>query len=87
MKVKVSHIKKILIQRLGEKGVSLSTVPCFIKDLDNFFSDNPNMSHLQADEHLHYLGWNDFELDYHTLQFALACIEADKLKGLEHELA
>ena len=87
MKVKVSHIKKILIKRLEEKGVSLNTVPCFIKDLNNFFSANPYMNHLQANERLHYLGWNDFELDYQTLQLVFACIEAGNLKESEHKLA
>jgi hypothetical protein len=26
---------------------------------------------------LHYLGWHEVEIDYHTLQLALACFEME----------
>ena len=41
------------------------------------------MNHLQINKRLQFLGWNDFELDYHTLQLAIACFEAEGLKSLE----
>ncbi len=35
---------------------------------------NPNMNFSQVNERLHYIGWNDIELDYHTFQLAKECL-------------
>jgi len=43
-----------------------------------FFYLNPNMSLSQVNERLHYLGWNDIELDYHTYQLAIECLDKSK---------
>lgn len=40
------------------------------------------MNLLEMNERLHYLGWDDFELDHYTLQLATACFEAKGLKSL-----
>ena len=45
------------------------------------------MNLLQVNQRLHLLGWDSFELDYHTLQLAIACFEAEGLKGLENKPA
>jgi len=42
------------------------------------------MNLLQVNKRLHLLGWDSVELDYHTLQLAIACFEAEGLKGLEN---
>jgi hypothetical protein len=34
---------------------------------------------------LHLLGWDDFELDYRTLELATAYIETEGLKNLENK--
>jgi len=39
------------------------------------------MDLLQAINRLRYLGWNDFELDYHTYQLAKECLENKGLKS------
>jgi hypothetical protein len=41
------------------------------------------MNHLQINKRLHFLGWDDFEMDYHTLQLAKACFEAESLNSLQ----
>jgi len=43
------------------------------------------MNLLQVNKRLHLLGWGSFELDYHTLQLAIAYFEAEGLKALENE--
>jgi hypothetical protein len=43
------------------------------------------MNLLHVNKRLHSLGWDGFELDYHTLQLAIACFEAEGLKTLENK--
>ena len=45
------------------------------------------MNLLQINKGLHLLGWDNFELDYHTLQLAIACFEAEGLKSLGNKPA
>ncbi len=35
------------------------------------------MNPLQANEKLQFLGWDDIEVDYHTMQLAIACFETE----------
>ncbi len=78
----MNSIKQILLERLKSKGVDANIVPGFISNLANAISFNPQMNHLQINKRLHFLGWDDFELDYHTLQLATAILETEGLKGL-----
>lgn len=41
------------------------------------FATDPKMNHLKANRQLQFLGWNDIEVDYHTLQIAIACFEEE----------
>jgi len=63
--------------------MDLSMIHGFIRDLANTILPNPHMNLLQLNKRLHSLGWDGFELDYHTLQLAIACFEAEGLKSLE----
>ncbi len=49
-----------------------------MKALAVFFYINPNMSLSQVNERLHFLGWNDIELDYHTHQLAIECFDKSR---------
>lgn len=60
-----------------------NTILGFILSLKSCLIDNPNMNNFQINKRLQFLGWDDFELDYHTLQLAIACFEAEGLKSLE----
>ena len=79
----LSQHKQILMHRLEKKGMEKNTILGFILSLKSCLLDNPNMNHLEINKRLQFLGWDDFELDYHTLQLAIACFEAEGLKGLE----
>ena len=79
----LSQHKQILINRLEKKGMEKNTILGFILSLKSCLIDNPNMNHFQINKRLQFLGWDDFELDYHTLQLAIACFEAEGLKSLE----
>jgi hypothetical protein len=70
--------KQTLMSRLEKKGLGKSTIPGFIWSLKRCLLDNPDMNLLQANQRLHFLGWNDVDLDYHTLQLAIANFEAEE---------
>ena len=81
MKTIVSHIKQILIQRLEKKGIEKTKIPGLLRDLANFDLANPLVDLFYVNERMHYLGWNDLKMDYHTLQLAIAYFEAEGLKS------
>ena len=66
---------QILIERLEKKGMGSGEIPGFIRDLTNALFVNPHSDHLQLNEQLHLLGWDDLDLDYRTLEIATACFE------------
>ena len=68
------YIKQILLHRLKTIVVEPNLISGLMKALAVFFYLNPNMSLSQVNERLHYLGWNDIELDYHTYQLAIECL-------------
>ena len=73
----------ILIKRLEKKGMEQGIIHGFIRDLANTILVNPHMNLLQVNKQLHFLGWDGFELDNHTLDLAIACFEAEGLESLE----
>jgi len=77
MEAHAIDIERSLIQRLEKKGISTAIIPRFIKDLRNSLSDDPCMSLTQVNRHLHILGWNEVQIDYHTFQLATAYFEND----------
>lgn len=72
------NIKQIFLQRLKKIGVEPNLISGLMKALSSFFFLNPNMNLLQVNERLHYLGWNDIELDYHTYQLAIECLDKSR---------
>ena len=70
--------KQTLMRRLEIKGLDKSIIPGFIWILKRWLRDNPDMDHLEANQRLHCLGWDDVDLDYHTMQLAIANFEADQ---------
>ena len=73
------NIKQIFLQRLNKIGVEPTLISGLMKALAGFFFLNPNMNLLQVNERLHYLGWDDIELDYHTFQLAVECLGKEKI--------
>ena len=60
-------------------------MPGFIRSLVNSCSNDPQMSLSQINRRLRYLGWEGIELDYHTLQLAIACLEDEGLENMENK--
>ena len=88
MPISLTELKKRLIERLEMKGMEPGMVPGFMRLLENAVMVKPNMGLTEAAERLENLGWDGFELDYHTLQLAIACFEVegdgDKQKGVSN---
>ena len=63
---------RTVIDRLVRKGMDITSIPNYIRDLAYIISFN-NLSSLQGlNRRLQLLGWDDFELDEYTLQLILA---------------
>ena len=70
-------IRGALIGRLRLLGVDRGLLPWLIRNLAAAHRINPHMNHRQFNRRLRYLGWSDLDLDYHTWQLALACLESE----------
>ncbi|MFC1822961.1 hypothetical protein ACFL9T_09665 [Thermodesulfobacteriota bacterium] len=75
----------ILIERLEEQGIEPSLIPGFVRSLAGTLLVHPKMNLLQVNKKMQFLGW-DYKLDYHTLQLAIACFEAEGLKKTDKGL-
>ena len=73
----ISKFKQLLVGRLEAKGLESDIIPSFIRSMRICFANDPEMNQLKANRQLQFLGWNDIELDYHTLQIAIVCFEGD----------
>ena len=81
----MKQIKEILFQRLEKNGVDFNFIPGFIRSLVNSCRNDPEMNLSQINRRLSYLGWHGIELDYHTLQLAIACLENEGLENMENK--
>lgn len=69
-------LKKIVLERLEQKGVEPVLVPGLLKSILAALRDKPDITHEEVSERLRYIGWNDFDLDENTLQIIIADYEA-----------
>ncbi|MBW1861694.1 MAG: hypothetical protein JRJ02_04895 [Deltaproteobacteria bacterium] len=81
----MDQIAQILMERLANKGMEPGTIPGFIRNLANTLSVDPHTNLFHVNNQLRLLGWDDFELDYRTLELATAYLEAEGLKSLENK--
>ena len=72
------------IQRLMKKGMTKDLIPAFIRNLENALVSHPEMNLSGIQGVLKSLGWDEFELDDHTLQLILASCE-ETLQRQRHE--
>ena len=77
----MEHIIRILKERLIGKGMAASSIPAYIRDVAFIIEGNGYSSLEEFNRRLQLLGWDDFELDDHTLQLIITVFESDDLKG------
>jgi hypothetical protein len=75
----MSQLTEIVIRRLKKKGIRSDIIPGFVRDLANAISIDPEYSLQELNSRLHFLGWDDFELDDYTLELVIAGFEAEGL--------
>ena len=68
-------ITPLLHNRLKSIGLDGSSRDGFLRSLSRALSLRPEAPLDAVNRQLHYLGWQDVELDYHTLQLAVAHFE------------
>lgn len=73
----MEDLKLLLIDRLKSQGMDPSLIPSFLKALTSIISSEPGIDPAQANLKLNSLGWNEVAIDYHCLQIAIACLDAD----------
>jgi len=76
----MSQLTEIVIKRLEEKGIRSDIIPGFVRNVINTISINPECNLQELNNRLHFLGWDDFELDEHTLQLVIAGFEVGGLR-------
>ena len=83
---KMDHITRILVDRLLGKGIAPGSIPAYVRDLFNTISTNTNLVLNDLNRGMARLGWDEFELDDHTLQLITAVFETDNeyKKGREN---
>ena len=74
----LTDIEETLINELRGKGIDNNIIPRLIKDLAFAFQIDLSVSLSDVNDRLHFLGWEDVELDYHTLQLAIASFERNQ---------
>ena len=79
----MDQIMGILIDRLVGKGMKKSTISPYIRDLENTLEVNTPVNLQELNRRLQLLGWDDFELDDHTLQLIIASLEIDDFNTYE----
>jgi hypothetical protein len=52
-------------------------IPAFLKSLLRIVSSSPEIAAAEVNQRLNALGWDEVLIDYHFLQIAIACLEAD----------
>jgi hypothetical protein len=63
------------MERLKGKGMEITTIPAFIRDLANTMVANGYSSLQELNRRLQSLGWHDCELDHYTFQLIVATFE------------
>jgi len=73
----VDDLIRILINRLVNKGMEITSIPAYVRDLANTIAVNGYLGPVALNRRLQTLGWDDFTLDEYTLELVTAMFEQD----------
>ena len=74
----MEDLKLLLIDRMKSQGMDPSLIPFFLKALTSIIASEPGIEPARVNQKLNTLGWNEVTIDDHSLQIAIACLEAKK---------
>jgi hypothetical protein len=77
----LDQLKRVFLDRLEKKGLQPELIPAFLRDLAHIAIVEKNSELRQISRRLHLLGWDEFQLDYRTLELANACFDSGGLCG------
>ena len=80
----MDRLIRILIDRLAGKGLEVTSIPAFIRNLVNSIVGDPHMSLEDLNNHLQLLGWENVSLDNYTLSIILAVWDSDNSKKINN---
>jgi len=83
----LGSVRRVLRQRLENKGLDSSTIPGYIRSLTNALVKKPHMTLSQVNRQMDYVGWRGVELDYHTWELTRATLESESAAGPELDSA
>ena len=78
-------LKQALIQRLNNKGLDKSLIPGYLRILANSICMSKYQNLPLINRHMRHMGWDDFDLDYHTFELARNCLEAAGFVDLKYK--
>jgi hypothetical protein len=73
----MEDLKLLLIDRLKSKGMDPALIPAFLKALTSLIAAESGIDPARINQKLLSLGWDEVAIDYHCLQIAIACLEAE----------
>jgi hypothetical protein len=73
----VDEIIKTLINRLVNKGMEITSIPAYVRDIANSIAVNGYLGPGALNQRLQMLGWDDFNLDEYTLELVTAMFEPE----------
>ena len=76
-------ITDIMIRRLIAKGMETTTIPAYFRDVANTIAGNSGLSLRGINRQVKLLGWDEIDLDDHTLQLMIAVFEGNGLPVIE----
>jgi hypothetical protein len=74
---KMKHLIRALMIRLAGKGMEVSDIPAYIRNVANSAIAHPMLSLEQLNDELRLLGWENVDLDDNTLQLILTIFQSD----------
>jgi hypothetical protein len=80
----MKQLIRALMMRLAGKGMEVSDIPAYIRNVANTIVAHPALSIEELNGHLQNLGSKNVELDNHTFLLILATFEPEILDNLSY---
>jgi hypothetical protein len=73
----MADLHQLLLARLQPQGIEPDDLPLFLRDLPAIHKSKPESDVAALNSKLNVLGWHQVQLDYQSLQLALAWMESE----------
>ncbi|MFH2218398.1 MAG: hypothetical protein ABII68_01910 [Pseudomonadota bacterium] len=77
----MDRVKEVMMNRLEDKGLAPAEITLFIRDVARSFTEGSYTGLQEINRRLHALGWENIEMDDHTMQLIIAGFEAEEEAG------